>query len=158
MRIFFSAPATLPRRLSSFLSPREVSSIFSRYSSNGIISSYGGECFPASDFSTEMTIGVWIKTFDANIKMMTISWYCSAADIRDVLMNFKEGKDWLETWLAVFIIGTLLARVPFTFSLCRLKSNGRENECFMNLGENNYFVIESWGVVIADKIWGQRGG
>ena len=27
----------------------------------------------------------------------------------------------------------------------------------MNLVENNYDEIESWGVVIADKIWGQGG-
>ena len=25
----------------------------------------------------------------------------------------------------------------------------------MNLSENNYGVIESWGVVMADKIWGR---
>ena len=47
------------------------------------------------------------------------------------------------------------ARVEYFLNLISKRMEEEMN--VLNLVENNYAVIESWGVVIADKIWGQGG-
>ena len=61
---------------------------------------------------------------------------------------WRRGKHWVESWLAV--LGDWhFARVECFANLIQNRMEGEID--VMNLVENNYAVIESWGVVIADQ-------